>query len=340
MKTLLHWSLRVFGVLLVLFTGLFIFMKITAQPAQQPVMSIDPGKPDPSFQRDEVNLKIAFAKYNAGDWSVYIMNADGTEAKMLADCLQIECYPSWSPDGTKIAFQRTEDGASIYVISSDGSNLQRISQSNPSSDVRPSWSPDGTEILYNRVTNLNGKPPPITDTMLMNADGSDAHVILPANGDFNVEPRFSPDGKKIAFMSYQGHTYFQLYTMNADGTDLTQITSDPSNHGDPVWSPDGTRIIFGSDKEGGGKLNLFTINPDGSNEQQITHFLPPYEAGDASYSPDGKYIAFEVDVGGDKQSNPNVPAQVWIVRSEGSGSPWSTGAACASVGCAPRWSPT
>ena len=65
--------------------------------------------------------------------------------------------------------------------------------------------------------------------------------------------------------------YLQLFRVNVDGTGLTQLTNDPSNHLDPVWSPDGSRISFGSDREGGGKLNIFTMKAD-ADVQQITHF--------------------------------------------------------------------
>jgi len=286
--------------------------------------------------------KIAYAKYVNGNWSVYVMNADGSGPTHIVDCLALECYPNWSPDGTKFVFQRLENGAGIYVVNANGTGMTRLSPS-PAFDLRPSWSPDGKQIVFNRTADPNVSPP-ATDIMVMNADGSGAHTVLPANGQSNLEPRFSPDGKKIVFMSLpagnsNSSNHWQIFTINADGSGLTQLTSEAANHGDPVWSPDGSRISFGSDREGGGKLNIFTMKADGSDVQQITHFKPPYEAGDTWWTPDGKYIAFQWDVGGTKQSDPNVRAEVWIVTSDGSREPWSTGVSCASVGCSPRWKP-
>jgi Tol biopolymer transport system component len=294
------------------------------------------------FSQSLVSGKIAYTKYASGYWSIWVINADGTHSTHLVDCLQSECYPSWSPDGTKIVFQRAvADGVGTFVINADGSNMTRLTPlpaTGYSGDIRPSWTPDG-RIVFNHVVNFSVVPP-LTDIMIMNADGTGAYTVLASNGDSNLEPRMSPDGKKIVFMSqHNSPTAWQIFTVNADGTNLKQLTNEAANHGDPVWSPDGTKISFGSDREGGGKVNIFTVNADGSNLQQITHFNPPYEAGDNSWTSDGKYMAFEWDVNGSKQSDPNARAEVWIVPADGSRQPWSTGAGCASVGCAPRMPP-
>jgi Tol biopolymer transport system component len=125
--------------------------------------------------------------------------------------------------------------------------------------------------------------------------------------------------------------------MNSDGSGLVQLTSGAIN-ADPVWSPDGRRITFGSDREGGGKLNIFVMNADGSGQQQLTHFDVPYEAGDTNWSSDGRKITFEYDISGMQQSDPSAYAEVWTMNADGSGQT-STGVQCSDVGCAPRWQP-
>jgi TolB protein len=292
--------------------------------------------------QNQISGQIAYTKYASGYWSIWVMNADGTHSTHLVDCLNSQCYPSWSPDGTKILFQRAvPDGAGIFLINVDGSNMTRLTPFpgiGYSGDVNSSWTPDG-RVIFNHV-HLPYTDPPVTDIVIMNADGTGVITVLPAGNNSNLEPRMSPDGTKIVFMQNQDRINpWQIWTINADGTGLTQLTNEPANHGDPVWSPDGTKISFGSDREGGGKVNIFTINADGSNLQQITQVNPPYEAGDNSWTSDGKYMAFEWDVNGNKQSDPNARAEVWIVPADGSRQPWSTGAGCAGVGCAPRWKP-
>jgi Tol biopolymer transport system component len=138
-------------------------------------------------------------------------------------------------------------------------------------------------------------------------------------------------------MSLMNSSTLEIYVMNIDGSSLRQLTSG-ANNADPVWSPNGARITFGSDREGGNLLNIFAMNADGSQQEQLTHFPVPYEAGDTNWSSDGRKIAFEYDIDGDKQSNPNTYAEVWTMNADGSGQT-STGIQCSDVGCAPRWQP-
>lgn len=320
-------------VLLLLVAG-FVIFNILHTPPQ-------PGTVPAAGSTQSVQGKIAYAVFQSGTYYIYVMNADGTAATKLTSCGSGECFPSWSHDGTKIAFQRSENGVGIYVMNADGSNVKRLSPT-PGQDVRPSYSPDGTKIIFTHVVaqDPNGGVP-TTELMTMSAaDGSNRTTIIPAptGGGFSVEAHYSPDGTKIVFMRAIPGVGQHVYVANADGTGITQLTHEGVN-GDPNWSPDGSRISFGSNREGGGKLNVFTMKADGTDVQQITHFVPPYEAGDTSWSPDGKYITFEWDINGKGQSDPSAHAEVWVVHSDGSGQPMSTGQTCAGVGCAPRWQP-
>jgi Tol biopolymer transport system component len=282
---------------------------------------------------------IAFVNRDLGINHIYLMEVDqafkGFNARRLTAHVESEDYPSWSPDGKSIAFQRGLDGSAIYVIQADGSGERRLSPV-PGFDVTPSWSPDGTKIIYVRLSGpvIPGVMPK-TEIRITNLDGTGDHVILPATG-FSVEPRWSVNNK-IVFMGYR-NSYMHILTMDTAGMTIQQLTTE-GNNGDPAWSPDGTRISFGSDREGGDKLNIYTMDANGSNVFQLTHFDVPYESGDTGWSPDGKMIAFEYDIGGKKQSDPNAYAEIWMVGSNGS-NPVSTRQPCSGVGCAPRWRPT
>jgi Tol biopolymer transport system component len=143
---------------------------------------------------------------------------------------------------------------------------------------------------------------------------------------------------RIAFMSLMQGAYLQIYTINPDGSDLRQLTANAANNGDPAWSADGSVITFGSDREGGNRLNVFAVNADGGDPRQLTQFDVPDEAGDTNWSGDGRKITFEYDISGMKQSDPNAYAEVWTMNADGSEAT-GTGVQCSDVGCAPRWRP-
>jgi len=226
------------------------------------------------------------------------------------------------------------NGSAIYISDADGKNQYRLSPT-PGFDATPSWSPDGKQIIYTRVDGLMipGQIPK-TEIHVINTDGSGDHIIFPKS-DFSVEPRWSVNNQ-IVFMSLMNGSQ-QIFAMNSNGSHIRQLTNEGSS-GDPVWSPDGRKISFGSNREGNGKLNIFVMNADGSNVTQLTHFNVPIESGDTNWSPDGKNIIFEYDINGHLQSDPNAYAEIWIMNSDGTRQ-LSTIQPCSSVGCAPRWRP-
>jgi Tol biopolymer transport system component len=265
---------------------------------------------------------------------IFLENSAGTVTQLTSGSYPENSF-SWSPDGTKIAFWRGEDGEGIYMMNADGSDVERLSPS-PGYDIFPSWSPDGTELVFVRIIDPGSGPPnQISDIMTMDADGTNVQTIL-ANNTFNMEPRWSPDGTKILFMSTLKPGGVNIYTMSTTGTNITELTTQ-GNNGDPSWSPDGTEIAFGSNRVNG-KLNIFMMNANGSNQRQITNFTEPDEAGDTGWSPDGSEIAFEYDIGGEDESNPNASAVVETMNANGTDIE-SMGQQCSDVGCSPRWQP-
>ncbi|MBY0435987.1 MAG: hypothetical protein K2U26_18000, partial [Cyclobacteriaceae bacterium] len=163
---------------------------------------------------------IAYVVREDDENFVYRMNADGTEVIKLASCGSGECFPTWSPDGTKIAYQRSENGVGIYVMNADGKNARRLSPT-PGQDVRPSYSPDGTKIIFTHVVaqDPNGGVPTTEIMTMSSTDGSNRVVVVPAlaNG-FSVQAHYSPDGTKIVFMRATPGVGQHVYTINADGT--------------------------------------------------------------------------------------------------------------------------
>lgn len=196
--------------------------------------------------------------------AIYVMNADGTGQTPLAGAVGYE--PSWSPDGTKIVWQRECD---IWVMNADGTGQRNLTQTpgncSPltAQEFHPKWSPNGAKISFEtyRTGNL--------EIFTMNPDGSGATNLTNSSGaDYMAD--WSPDGTRIVFRSDRdgGATPGEIYVMDANGLNQTNLSRAPFSYEQaPVWSPDGARIAFVSTR--GGSYDIYTMNPDGSDVRLV-----------------------------------------------------------------------
>ena len=98
----------------------------------------------------------------------------------------------------------------------------------------------------------------------MNSDGTNVKRLT-GNGAYNVNPRWSPEGDKIAYVRMEGGT-FNIYTINTDGSNDTQLTREGSNE-NPSWSPDGRFIAFSSKRNG---QAVYVMRADGSGQTKVS----------------------------------------------------------------------
>ena len=143
-------------------------------------------------------------------------------------------------------------------------------------------------------------------------DGGHVRRLTEERGDpatpqglfFQVEPTWSPDGRRIAFASRR-QGIFHIYVMNADGTGTTRLTSGKRNDNTPSWSPDGTQIVFS--REGA----LFVVPARGGKPHRVGRGFG--NAADPAWSPDGERIAFDYRKPGFPQR------ELYVMRADGSG---------------------
>ena len=232
-----------------------------------------------------------------------------------------------SSSGTEtIAFVSDRaDNFDIYLMGDDGGGLRRLTAT-PTDESSPAWSPDGSRIAFaadSGYQQLQGTgafaslDEENTDIYAISADGTGAQRLTAQTGDIErkfcddqVDPAWSPDGKKIAFASnHPGN--FEIYVMNANGSGWLRLTRSRAADQAPAWSPDGRRIAYASSLPGGaprwsapgGHSEIHVMNADGSGRRRLarnprgneTSFgcANPAPTPRPAWSPDGRKIAFE-----------------------------------------------
>ena len=246
----------------------------------------------PSWSPD--GSKIAFSSNRDGKRQIYVMDADGSNVKRLTNNLTDDEYPRWSPDGRKILFTSNRDGnGEIYVMDADGSNQTRLTR-NTADDRAATWSPDGSRIAFS--SNRDNSNPYNFDIYVMDANGSNPKRIVD-DPEYDADPSWSPDGKKIVFVTGRNGN-FDIYEMNADGTEQTNLTA-ASNKPDiwPTWSPNGNNIAFVRNTEG--KEQIFVMEAGGGNLLRVTYNTANNSA--PTWSPDGSKLVFPTDRDGNSE---------------------------------------
>lgn len=266
--------------------------------AESPTESPDtPTAQGASFQLEG---RIAFSAGPPHAEDVYVVDADGSGLTRVTGDPAADFDPSWSPDGKAIAYRHQpgdDDTTDIYVVGADGTGAHDVSGGDHTADWGPAWSPAGGWIAWNTARETATG----FDLGIVRPDGSGLRLVKPG---IHVEyPTWSPDGRRIAFMSQVADEGLQydVFVMDADGSDVRRLTSSPATDGFPSWSPDGTTIAFSSTRDDcalssahdclttgdiGPFHTLYLMNADGSEQHRVSRrFVQTVD-----WSPDGRYL--------------------------------------------------
>jgi TolB protein len=270
-------------------------------------------------------LFYEFQPAGAKGYQLVSAKLNGTDMTTLTDRRQGELATfSLSSDGRKIAYtwKSAQTGRfELRTMAADGTGQATVLDS-PASGIAslPAWSPDGQQIAF--VLSQGNPNALANDIYVMQADGSNPRALT--NSGFGLMPAWSPDGQKIVYIWWGGQGAAEIHVMNADGSQDTNLTPDAAHMAieplaQPAWSPDGQQIAFVAKPTGSDDIYVIAApgaqlppNSEGSLATRLT--FDPGNDTSPSWSPDGKFILFASDRGGEP-----VQMRLYVMNADGSG---------------------
>lgn len=259
-----------------------------------PDSGADPGRgPGPSpTPGPSANGRLVFASNRDGNWNIYSVAPDGTDARQLTSSPATDLRPALSADRRRIAFFSTRGPTGIYVMNVDGTDVQLVYPTAAVGYVQwqssvdwLSWAPDGRRLAFQGQAGVY-----VLDVQRRTV----AHIRADAGS-----PAWSPDGEWIAFHAAGG-----LHRMRPDGGGAELLLVEGQM---PAWSPDGSRLAFISNRDG--PLNVYVLALASRTVSRATTALDIRDRGPA-WSPEGDRIAFTRDT--------FPTADIWTVAPDGS----------------------
>lgn len=240
----------------------------------------------------------------AGD-GIFLVRPDGRDKhQFVPDMAGSEWHPDWSPDGARLAFVRVtpELTTELWVADADGTDAELLYTCElPCNEIHyPDWSPDGASIYFSQSANVpEGEVIPRTFSIIrVDVDEATAATVYGREDGVEAwQARISPDGTTLVFAAGSEELGAAIFTMPVDGGEPFQVTAWELLAAHPDWTPDG-RIIFHTHDLAifpslGEAANLFMVDADGGNLEQLTQFEEPGQrVAQSRVSPDGTGATF------------------------------------------------
>jgi WD40 repeat protein len=220
--------------------------------------------------------RIAFAsnRANPNAHDIFVVNPDGSGEIQLTFGSANDAEPTWSPDGSRLAFVSNRTGTpEIYSMRANGTDVVQLTQGGVQGT--PAWSPDGSKIAFTKNNNI----------YRMNADGTGEVQVTTEGGE---HPTWLPTSQRITFSSNRDGTP-EIYSVDLNGFDLVRYTVNNETELEPAWSPDGNFLAFSTG------FGLGFMNNQGSTGMLTLSFATPHEK--AAWSPSGRQVVYNDERG-------------------------------------------
>jgi TolB protein len=235
--------------------------------------------------RGVASTELAFVSNRGGSSEIYVMGADGSNPRPATANRSINAFPAWSPNGEAIVYTsyRHQNRPLLFLSTRGrgrpGQLLHRLDGQR--SEYRGVFAPDGDRLAV--VMSKSGDPSEIYTVR----PGGRGLRRLTRNRAIDIAPAWSPDGKRIAFVSDRaGQPH--IYLMDSDGGNQRRLTYQGSYNTHPAWSPDGRWIAY--ETRVGGQFDIWLTDPEGSvNVPIVTHRLSDESP---SWAPNARKLAF------------------------------------------------
>ncbi|MFO7991108.1 MAG: NosD domain-containing protein [Thermoplasmata archaeon] len=211
-------------------------------------------------------------------------------------------YPRYSPDGTKVVYVSDEitGNPDIMLMNSDGTDRKNLTNTPTLAEAWPSFSPDGTKIAFIATTLTNSY-----DFYIMDADGKNRVRLTSQNYEFDDSIRlgafFNQDGDELVYCSKEdGGDHYDIWKLVKQGTEWSnsvvheQVTFEDHKQVDPIYSPNGSRIAYVSNEDGGDSEDIWLMNGNGTAREQLINDFVAYNSR-PDFHPNGYDIVFQKD---------------------------------------------
>jgi len=231
------------------------------------------------------STRISYVVKQNGRFELRIADADGQGAQVALASREPIISPSWSPDGTRLAYVSFESKKPVVYVHSLTTGQRHVVANYRGSNSAPAWEPDGKQLAV--VLSKEGG----SQVYLINSDGSNVRRIT-ESAAIDTEPFFSPDGQFIYFTSDRGGSP-QIYRMAATGSEPSRVTFDGSYNVTPRLSRDGKTMAFVTRRDGRFQIAVMDLA-----SRQVQVLTDTQRDESPSFAPNGAMILYATEVGG------------------------------------------